>query len=367
MKPICIVAGGTGGHVFPAICLALELHVQKTPFIFLTDKRGLKYVIPHQNIITPIVLPMGSKKQGLIGFIAFLMDLFLSFIKSIPLVLRSEKIIGFSGFPTFPTLLAGWFLRRPLFAHEQNAVLGKVNRLMGPSFKKIFTSTDQVFRLSFSSNENKIKAIQDKIDFVGMPVRKDIQSVGQKPYEIPRNESPIRLLIIGGSQGARVFSTVVPKALSLLPLNMQNCLEIVHQVRNADKEIATENYKFLKSESLDMKPFINDMARAYEKAHLVISRSGASSLAEIMAVGRPSILVPYPHAADNHQEANADVITKISGGWKISEKDFSAETLSSLLGDLFSNPKKLLVASQLVKKKCLKSSIKSLVQKLFNV
>ncbi|NCP62234.1 MAG: UDP-N-acetylglucosamine--N-acetylmuramyl-(pentapeptide) pyrophosphoryl-undecaprenol N-acetylglucosamine transferase [Alphaproteobacteria bacterium] len=359
---VVIVAGGTGGHVYPAIALALHLLKDGKKIVFLTDRRGLFYLKPHLDVLHPVVLPLGRKGVGLSGLIKLAIQVFRSFFISLKYVKKTKAVIGFSGFPTLATLLAGLVMCRTLYVHEQNAVLGKVNRLLSPFLKKIFTSTKKIARVP--------KAAVDKIEFVGMPVRDDIAALAQGSYQTPT--TCITLLIVGGSQGSQSFSDVIPKAVGMLPAALQKRLHIIHQVRSDDHTHAAELYKQQARDlpHLTLVPFIEDMAGALESAHLVISRSGASSIAEIAAAGRPVILIPYPFATDDHQRANALEVTARGGGWLISQTDFTPLNLTALLGDLLAEKdggKKLLVAAQGVKGGYEKEAIKRLAQKVILV
>lgn len=359
---LVIVAGGTGGHVYPAIALALHLLKEGRKVVFLTDRRGIAYLKPHLDVLRPIVLPLDRKGAGLLGLIKLALQVIQSFFISLKYVKGTKAVIGFSGFPTLATLLAGLVTGRTLYVHEQNAVLGKVNRVVSPFLKKIFTSTKKIARVP--------KRALDKIEFVGMPVRDDIAALSQTSYKVPTKS--ISLLIVGGSQGAQSFSDVIPKAIGMLPEELQKHLHITHQVRADDHLHAADLYEQQAKHipHLTLLPFVEDMAGALKSAHLVISRSGASSVAEISAAGRPAILIPYPFATDDHQRANALEVTDRGGGWLMSQKDFTPLNLTTLLGNLLDGKdqgKKLLVAAQGVKGGYEKEAIKVLAQKVILV
>ncbi len=354
MKPLLIVAGGTGGHVYPALSLALELIQEGRDVLFLTDRRGVRYLENHLDVLKPVVLPLDRKGVGVGGLLKLIFQFIHSFFVSLKYVLKTKSIIGFSGFPTFATLVAGLVTGRALFVHEQNAVLGKVNRWLSPFLKKIFTSTKTISKVPPKARL--------KIQIVGIPVRSDIAALLEAPYEMPTDK--IHLLMTGGSQGAQSFSNVIPKAISLLPQSLQQRLVITHQVREADQSHAKTLYAQTKVGTLKIVSFVEDMAGELRKAHLAIVRSGASTIAELCAAGRPSIMIPYPFATDDHQTFNAHDVTRLGGGWLIAPQDFNPERLCVLLLDLLEHPKKLLVASQCVKGGYLKSSIKVLAQSL---
>lgn len=350
-----IVAGGTGGHVFPALSLALNLMAQGHWVTFVTDRRGFAYVASYQDQMTIRVLPLDRKGSGVMGALRLMMQVVQSFFVSLPLVIRATSVIGFSGFPTFATLLAAVCCFKTIDIHEQNAVLGKVNRWLAPFVRRIYVSTKRLQKIPHWAHR--------KIEFVGMPVRSDIAALNEEPYPIPGAEGAFNLLITGGSQGAQSFATVIPKAIALLPAALQRSLTILHQVRLEDQEAAKSIYDTLPLAGVTLVPFIEDMAAALRHSHLVISRAGASTLAEITAAGRPCILIPYPHATDDHQFYNAQEVVKAGGGWSITHQDFTPEAIMGLLLDLMQHPKKLLVASQLVKIGYEKNSINTLAQR----
>lgn len=359
---IVMVAGGTGGHVYPALALALHLLKEGKKVVFLTDRRGVVYLRPHLDLLHPIVLPLDRKGAGVLGLIKLAFQVIQSFFISLKYVKNTKVVIGFSGFPTLATLLAGLSRGRTLYVHEQNAVLGKVNRVLSPFLRKIFTSTKKIACVP--------KKALGKIDFVGMPVREDIAALSEISYDVPTKS--ISILIVGGSQGAQSFSHVIPKAMGMLPEDLQKRLHITHQVRADDHVHAADLYaqQARHIPHLTLVPFVENMANALREAHLVISRSGASSVAEIAAAGRPSILIPYPFATDYHQRANALEVTGRGGGWLMSQQDFTPLNLTTLLGNLLDGKdegKKLLVAAQSVKGGYEKEAIKTLAQKVILV
>lgn len=363
MADILIVAGGTGGHVYPAIALALHLIKGGKKVIFLTDRRGISYLKPYLKIVKPVVvLPLDRKGAGLLGLLKLAFQVVHSFFISLKYVKEAKAIIGFSGFPTFATLVAGLVRGGTLYVHEQNAVLGRVNRFLAPTLEKIFTSTKKVAKVP--------KGATPKIEFVGMPVRDDIAALSKISYKKPIKL--IHLLIVGGSQGAHSFSHVIPKAIGLLPQELQARLHITHQVRQEDQNLAKSLYEQnAKSVShLTLLPFVEDMAEALKTAHLLITRSGASTVAEISAAGCPAILVPYPFATDDHQRANALEVTARGGGWLLSQGDFTPPLLSTLLREILGNKEgfeKLLIAAQRVKGGYAEDAIKTLAQKVIVV
>jgi UDP-N-acetylglucosamine--N-acetylmuramyl-(pentapeptide) pyrophosphoryl-undecaprenol N-acetylglucosamine transferase len=355
---ILLVAGGTGGHVFPALALSHYLKDQGIVCDFVTDQRGLKY-LKDQKHLTPLVLPLGAKGEGIWGIGRLLFQFLKSYGVSLQVLFKfkPDVVVGFSGFPTFPTLLAALIVGKRVCIHEQNAVLGRVNRVLAFGARKILTSTKQLLRASPS--------MLRKIVYVGLPVREGIAALRDRPYTVPQDT--FNLLIVGGSQGAQSFSEVIPQALTRLPKKMQKRLHIVHQVRPEDHATASNHYNPGPFGSLEMKPFLDDMDHQLKKAHLVIVRAGASTLAELRAAGVPGILIPYPYATDDHQFYNAQEITKQGGGWLLTHQHFTSQTLAALVQDLMEKPHKLLYASERLRSLDEKFGIKSLAQQVLTV
>ncbi len=357
-EKLCIAAGGTGGHVFPAIALAKELDARGQSYVFLTDKRGIRYFKDVSLAQSPIVMGFGSKGSGIFGTLRFAFEMLGAVFTSLRYVRSVDRVIGFSGFPCFPPLVAGLLLRKALFIHEQNAVLGKVNRLMGRFTRCIFTSTDRV-----SCPDN----LESKLIYTGMPVRPEFEDVAEGSYVRPTKEGAINIVVVGGSQGASIFSEVIPRSIALLPEHLQNRLHICQQIREDDHDLVTELYAKTHCASLELVTFIANMPDRLAKAHFMISRSGASTISEIQAVGCPTLFVPYPYATDDHQTKNAEDVSRGGGAWIMSQSAFQPEPLARLFLDLFMSPKKLLFAAQQVKKGYLKSRIKILADLVFSV
>ncbi len=236
---------------------------------------------------------------------------------------RPKAVVGFGGYPSFPALAAAWILNIPFFLHEQNAILGRSNRYLVRSAKALFTAYPE----TKSANARKII-------YVGTPVRLAIRALATQTY--PNEAQELRLLVVGGSQGANIFSEVVPQALSALPENIRSRLFIIQQCsETAQEEIASIYTK--KKIRNQLATFFHDMPEQLSRAHLVITRAGASSLAELALAGKPAIMIPYPHAMDDHQTANAKSIVQAGGGITIAQKEFSVEKLTEILAEIFSD------------------------------
>ena len=357
-QKICLIAGGTGGHVFPAIALAKELEHQGHDYEFITDQRTDAYFKAETLNVQPRKMPLHSKKPGVYGLLKFCVELAQSFFVCMPSIWKADKVVAFSGYPTFPGLVAAIILRKSIIIHEQNAVLGKVNRLLGRFVKTIMTSTPSI---------DAPDHLNSKIKYVGMPVREDINRLFDESYDRPTTAGPIYITIIGGSLGANIFSNVIPDTIGQLPKSMQSRIHNMHQVRSEDLDAVAESYKKTQCANYRFIPFIEDMVSVYRRSHLLIARAGASTIAEVQATGCPTLFVPYARATDDHQTRNASVLCRHGGGWMIPESEFNQRSLRSFLEDVFLHPKKLLVASQIVRKGYLKSRIKVLADCVLNV
>jgi UDP-N-acetylglucosamine--N-acetylmuramyl-(pentapeptide) pyrophosphoryl-undecaprenol N-acetylglucosamine transferase len=331
--PFVLAAGGTGGHLFPAQALASELVRRGRRVVVMTDRRGHNFgnAFPGAEIATvPAAAFAGRSAAGrfiALGIIAF--GIAVAFLKF--LNLRPRAVVGFGGYPSLPVMVAASLARVPSVLHEQNAVLGRVNRLLAPRVKRI-AATFPFARYAPDRAERVI--------FTGNPVRVEATALRETSYVPPEKDGPIRLLIFGGSQGARALSEIVPEALARLPSDLRCRLDITQQSRAEDAELARSVYR-----RADMKAhvakFFTDLPQRMADSHLVIARSGASTLSELTVIGRPSVLIPYPHATDDHQMANAAVLKSAGAAWVISQTALDADGLAQLLTEILTNPQLL--------------------------
>ncbi len=232
---------------------------------------------------------------------------------------RPDAVVGFGGYPAFPALLAASALDIPTILHEQNAVLGRVNRLLAGSAEAIATSYPEVDRLK--------PAYQSKVELVGNPVRQSVARLGTMPFPEFDETAPLKILVTGGSQGATVLGQVVPDALGMLPPKLRHRLQVVQQCRPDDIETVRNRYAALNIPA-ELLTYIEDMPERIGEAHLVLARAGASTIAELTAAGRPAILVPLPIATDDHQTANAREMAKAGGARMIPQSEFTPELLA---------------------------------------
>jgi len=326
---IILAAGGTGGHLYPAEALALELLNRGHQVIIITDKRGSAF----QNLGDKVRIERvnaATFKPGLASKIKSVMDICIGIAQAALLIkkYRPALIVGFGGYPSFPTVFAGQRMGCSTVIHEQNAILGKAN----------FWLADASSRIAASLPETKgIKpANAGKVVVTGNPVRAGICAARDKAYPPLTLTGNFEIFITGGSQAARIFSEVVPEAVGLLPGDIKARLHLVHQCREPDIQAAAEKYRKAGVKA-EIKPFFHDMPERLSACHLFIGRSGASTVAEIAVVGRPAIFVPFQHA-DRQQFLNAELLAAKDGAWVIPQEKFTAETLARQIEHLAKNP-----------------------------
>lgn len=303
-RPILLAAGGTGGHLFPAEALAVELARRDVPVELVTDERALAYASKFPARAVHALPADTLRGSGALAYARLGLTLARGVGKGVGLMrrIRPAAVVGFGGYPSFPPLVAGRLAGAPVVLHEQNAVMGRANRMLARFATTIATG--------FPSVAGAPAGVSTA--HVGNPVRPQVISASGVAYQLPEGDRPIRLLVFGGSQGARVMSEVVPAALALLPNDLKGRLRVTQQARPEDLEAAREAYAAAGIEA-DLTSFFDDMPARMALAHFVIARAGASTVAELAVIGRPSILVPLPHALDNDQLANANALA-LAGG-----------------------------------------------------
>ena len=332
--PVVIAAGGTGGHLFPGQALAQELARRGRSIVLMTDERVKRFdkLFPGADIYAvPSATPSG---KGIAGLVKAAPVLLSGVAKSFGILgrVKPSVVIGFGGYPTLPPLAAALLHRIPTCVHEQNAVLGRVNRLVAPYVHAIAST--------FPSPRYLREADKGKLVLTGNPVRDAVMEQANASYDPVSADASIRLLVFGGSQGARVMADIVPGALARLPEDIRSRLDVVQQCRPEDETRVEAAYRDA-GITAELQNFFDDMPARIAAAHLVIGRSGASTVAELGIIGRPSILVPLPHSIDNDQKANAEVLAGQGAAWMIEQRDFTEEALAAKLADLFSRPETL--------------------------
>jgi len=315
-----LAAGGTGGHMIPAHALAAELKGRKHGVLLITDDRGARFPGLFDNV--PVhILPAGRLGGGPIGWVKALSSVARGRgeAKALYREHRPDAVVGFGGYPAFPSLLAASALKIPTVLHEQNAVLGRVNRLLSAEAEAIATAYDEVDRLK--------SKYAGKTMLVGNPVREEIARLGELPFPPFDEFAPLKILVTGGSQGASVLSDVVPEGLGMLGPSLRHRLQVVQQCRPDDIEKVRAQYARLGIPA-ELMTYIEDMATKLADAHLFIGRAGASTIAELTAAGRPAILIPFPSATDDHQTANAREMTRAGGARTIQQEVFTPDVLA---------------------------------------
>jgi UDP-N-acetylglucosamine--N-acetylmuramyl-(pentapeptide) pyrophosphoryl-undecaprenol N-acetylglucosamine transferase len=330
---VALAAGGTGGHMFPAEALARELLARGRRVVLVTDRRGqaLGERLPGVDLRRVRAGRFGS---GVIGNVVALAELALGTLEAGRLLreLMPAGVVGFGGYPSVPTMLAAARLGLPTLIHEQNAILGRANRLLAPRVKRIATGFAAVGGLRDADRARVVET--------GNPVRPAIVALRGAPYATPAADGPCQILVTGGSQGARILSEVVPAALALLPAAVRGRLRLTQQAR-AEDIAAVQRAHATSGVAAELATFFSDLPERLARAHLVISRAGASTVAELAMLGRPAILVPLLHAADDHQTANAGVLEQAGGAWVMPHAAFTPEALAGKLASLIAAPDQL--------------------------
>lgn len=321
-----LAAGGTGGHMVPAAALAEELSRRGHHVALVSDDRGVRFPGLFEDVETH-VLPAGRLGGGPLGWIRAARGIMAGRSMALKLYKQMEPscIIGFGGYPALPSILAGFRAGIPTIIHEQNAVLGRVNRYVAKRVDAIATSYADVERLQDSW--------KDKTHLVGNPVREQVLELRMRPYPLLEEDGIFRVLVTGGSQGASILSQVVPDGLALLPLHFRRRMQVTHQARLEDIEEVRQKY-LNHGIPAEIATYLPDLPEHLAWAHIVIARAGASTIAELTAAGRPAILVPLPSATDDHQTANAREITNAGGARTINQRAFTAPELAKQIQKL---------------------------------
>ena len=338
-RPILIMAGGTGGHVFPALALARLLRARSYEVIWLGTQRGLEArVVPAERIQIEWLSVGGLRGKGFMTLLAAPFRLALSLSQALRVMWRHRPVVvvGLGGFVTGPGGVAAWLTRRPLMIHEQNAVAGFTNRCLSHLAREVL----EAFPGSFGSGV-KARAI-------GNPVCQDFSAIAPPALRFADRTGPIRVLVIGGSLGAVRLNSVVPQALARLKqlaLAQIPAIDVRHQAGERWIDAGRQSYASAGVRA-DVRPFIEDMAEAYSWADLVICRSGALTVSELAAAGIGAILVPFPAAVDDHQTHNAQYLVKEGAAVLIADRDLTAERLCDELQRLCAGRAKLLAMAE---------------------
>lgn len=330
---VLLAAGGTGGHLFPAEALAVALAKRGVTVDLATDERAVHYGHDFPARATHVIPSATIRGRDPVSMIKTLSALALGAGKALMMLRRTRPVavVGFGGYPTLPPLLAATLRRIPTVIHDANAVMGRANKMLAPRVSAIATSFPNLpLDASFAA----------KATFTGNPIRPAVIAAAAQPYPALGAADVFNLLVTGGSQGARVMSDIVPPAVEAMAPELRARLSIVQQARGEDEARVRDVYTRLGVKA-EVAPFFSDLPARIAAAHLIISRSGASTVAELAAIGRPAILVPLPGALDQDQLANATVLAKAGGTIVLKQDDFTPERLAAEVAGLAAVPARL--------------------------
>jgi UDP-N-acetylglucosamine--N-acetylmuramyl-(pentapeptide) pyrophosphoryl-undecaprenol N-acetylglucosamine transferase len=332
-----LAAGGTGGHMVPAHALARELGTRGHKVSLITDARGQRIPGLFEDIAVH-VMPAGRVTGGPIGWIKAWLGIRAGRAMARRLYREDEPtaVVGFGGYPSYPALLAALDLGISTAVHEQNAVLGRVNRLLAGRVDAIATAYPNVQRLK--------PRFARKAHLVGNPVREEVLAIGRERFPAIEEDGPLNILVTGGSQGATILSTVVPQALGQLAERLRKRLRVVHQARPEDIDAARDTYANFGIQA-ELATYLENLPAVLATSHLVIARAGASTIAELTVAGRPAILVPLPSAMDDHQTVNALEMTQDGGARTIPQSQFTPRAVAAEIEALMADPEALIAAA----------------------
>lgn len=323
-----LAAGGTGGHIFPALALAGALQGNGHRVRLITDKRGARLIRQQQASDVPLhVISAASPFAGSgVKRLVALAQLSFGFVQSLLILARRQPagVIGFGGYPSAPPLLAAKLLKKPAALHEQNGRIGRANLWLA----------DLAGHLWLSWQDSTPLPKRAHITHTGLPIRADFTNIA--PY-VAKQSQRLRLLIIGGSLGAAIFADRLPEVIASLPASIQHRLDIRQQARKEQINVLAARYTELDIKA-EIAPFFTNMAEQMAEADVIISRAGASSVAEIAAVARPALFIPFAAALDDHQTANANQLANAGGAWVLSEEDAKTDKLADTLNRLLEGP-----------------------------
>ena len=319
MKTVMVMAGGTGGHIFPGIAVAEALRAKGWRVVWMGNPDGMEArIVPARGYETAWVRFGALRGKGLVRKLMLPINLLSGFWQALRELRRAKPdvVLGMGGYITFPGGMMAALLGRPLVLHEQNSVAGLANRVLARVADRVLTGFPDAFQ---------------KAAWVGNPVRAEIAEVAPPTERFDGREGPLRILVVGGSLGAAALNEAVPAALGRLPVEHRP--SVVHQAGEKQIERLRMAYSRARVEG-DLRPFIDDMASAYAEADLVICRAGALTVAELAAVGAASLLVPFPHAVDDHQTGNARFLAEHGGAYLLPQTELNAERLAGILASI---------------------------------
>jgi UDP-N-acetylglucosamine--N-acetylmuramyl-(pentapeptide) pyrophosphoryl-undecaprenol N-acetylglucosamine transferase len=337
-KVYVLSSGGTGGHLFPALSLSDKIEDAGDKALFVTDNRGLSFFKNTDK--EPSLVCTIHRNHWLFGRLVYPFSFGFQILRCWVWLkkIQPEAVVGFGGYPSFPCVYAAQMLKIPTFIHEGNAIMGKANRILRPRTNGV--------ALSFP--DNALEHSEGNISVTGMPVRFEICKLAFMPYEAPDIHGSFHLLIMGGSQGARIFGSLIPKAIGLLSDDLQKRLVVVHQCREQQLSEVSEEYKKLSCQH-EIKTFLNPIENYYPKAHLVIARSGASTVAEVAIAGKPTLFIPFQGSAEGDQAHNAAKLVDANAAWLMREGSLTPEKLATFLKEKMQLPEELATKALMIR------------------
>jgi UDP-N-acetylglucosamine--N-acetylmuramyl-(pentapeptide) pyrophosphoryl-undecaprenol N-acetylglucosamine transferase len=329
-RTVILSAGGTGGHLYPAQALAEELVRRGVGIVVMTDSRGTHYPNFFPQAAIEIVPSAAFSDRSMIGLISAPFEILAGIVVALIKLSRIHPaaVVGFGGYPSVPVMVAACLARFPTAIVAPDAVVGRANRLVANHVRVIAGGLPL---------KKFLPKDMSKVVYTGTPVRPAVVALSGAPYAKPEPQGPFRLLVFGGSQGARALSEIVPAAIGLLDPEDRRRLEITQQCRPEDLEQVRAAYDAIGVKA-ELAHFFNDLPERIARAHLVIGRSGVGTVSELMVIGRPAILVPLPYALDDNQTPNADVFVESGGGWRVAQKDLTPHKLKAMLDAAFADP-----------------------------
>lgn len=330
MTTVVLSTGGSGGHLFPAQALAVELKRRGKTVVIMTDARGTTYQTSFPDAKIEIVPAATFAERSFLGRGMTPVLIGAGVLVSLAKLARIKPsaVVGFGGYPSLPVMIAACLARFPTAILAPDAVLGRANRVVA-NYVRVIAAALPLVRF--------VPRDTTKIVYTGNPVRPEVLAFAGAPYQKPEPGGPLKLLVFGGSQGARALSELVPAAVGLLPDSLRSRLDIVQQCRPEDLEQVRAAYGATKVKA-ELAPFFKDLPARMAAAHLIIGRSGAGTVAELAVIGRPAILVPLPFALDDNQTPNADALVTAGSAWRVAQRDLTPKLLADLLSSAFNAP-----------------------------
>ncbi len=333
MNTFVLSAGGTAGHLYPAQALAGELMRRGEKIVVMTDARFKNYQTAFPGAVIETVPSAAFSDRSFVRLLAAPFEIAAGILMSLIKLarIRPAAVVGFGGYPSVPVMLAAIATHIPTAILTPDALLGRANRLVMNKVNLIAANLPLV---------RYVPKDMSRVVYTGNPMRPEVVALAGAPYDTPTASGTLRLLVFGGSQGAHIFSEVVPAAIALLPQSMRSRLEVVQQCRVEDVDAVRAAYR-ASGVTAELATFFGDLPARIARAHLVVARSGAGTVSELALIGRPAILVPLPHALDDNQTPNADALANAGGGWRIRQSELTPQKLAALLVDAFASPDSL--------------------------